>query len=290
MTNCTNNKIETYTDGSCIKKKIPGNLIGQYKKTVAMGYGIVIKIEEQDKKEELTFKGITQGPLSSTRAELMAIAVLLDISPRNKTIKIYTDSSAAIAAINGYIDLRKRKKRKSYKNPYILQTIEELIVKKEIKIELVKIKAHTGIKLNEKADQITDSETSQEDQKYRTFKLKLLIEGLPTKKLMHERYPQMYQNSKYIKCNNHEETSIHALTCSNRIKELQGEFFTIVRKEIQKVHNRSKSHELIEKEFKNHNIIRNLIPKSLKNKEDKMYEKEVFVIFNKLSNAASITL
>jgi hypothetical protein len=135
---------------------------------------------------------------------------------------------------------------------------------------------------------ITNSETSQEDQKYRTFKLKLLIEGLPTKKLMHERYPQIYQNSKCIKCNNHEETSIHALTCSNGIKELQGEFFTIVRKKIQKVHNHSKSHELIEKEFKNHSdyqidhnrintvktneystfsfidIIRNIIPKSLK--------------------------
>ncbi|CAG8805377.1 15115_t:CDS:1, partial [Dentiscutata erythropus] len=108
----------------------------QYKKTVAMGYGIVIKIEEQDKKEVLTFKGITQGPPSSTRAELIVIAVLLDISPRNKIIKINTDLSVAIAAINGYIDLRKRKKRKSYKNPYILQTIEELIVKKEIKIEL----------------------------------------------------------------------------------------------------------------------------------------------------------
>src|SRR6185436_6170795 len=70
----------------------------------------------------------------------------------------------AIMAIKGFIEPNKRKRRKSYKNTYLLQTIKEIIKQKHIKIDLVKVKSHTGIELNELADKLAKEGCKSGDQ------------------------------------------------------------------------------------------------------------------------------
>ncbi|RHZ69645.1 hypothetical protein Glove_281g62 [Diversispora epigaea] len=145
------NFIEAFTDGSCITGKIPGNLVGHYTKKTIMGYGIVIKINQ----EIITLKEETSGQPFSTRAELIAIAVLIDTLPKKiNRVKINTDSNTVIMVIKGFVELNKRKKKRLYKNTYLLQTIKELIDQKNIKVDLIKVKSHTGIELNELADKL----------------------------------------------------------------------------------------------------------------------------------------
>ncbi|RHZ48145.1 hypothetical protein Glove_557g33 [Diversispora epigaea] len=72
---------------------------------------IVIKPNQENDEEILTLNGKIEGPPSSTRAELAAIAILLDIILNQvNRVKINTDSEAAIAAISNFIEPRKRKK------------------------------------------------------------------------------------------------------------------------------------------------------------------------------------
>src|SRR6185295_6922150 len=105
---------------------------------------------------------------------------------------------------------------------------------------------------------------------------------------MNERYPLLYENALCINCNIYRKTLVHALTCDKRIEELRKEYLKIISKKLRKIHNDAKTKEIIKKEFKNHSdysidhnrthtvktvqvspfsfidIIRNLIPKSLK--------------------------
>ncbi|RHZ71756.1 hypothetical protein Glove_253g60 [Diversispora epigaea] len=144
-------QISFYTDGSLTNKKeqdhqlVPGES--------RMGIGIVISPEGHDE-GILDFSARVTGSASSTRAELWAILMVLEITPPNKKIKIYTDSASAIAAIKRFMTDRWGKKTKDLKNPNVLQAISDKCNGKQIIFELNKVEAHSGVFLNERADNL----------------------------------------------------------------------------------------------------------------------------------------
>ncbi|RHZ70937.1 hypothetical protein Glove_264g30 [Diversispora epigaea] len=86
-------------------------------------------------------------------AELMAILTCLLVMPDGSTVNIYTDSMCALQNIN---KLKKNYKKiwQKCKNPVILQIISEIIKEKTLKITCYKVKAHSGDKFNEIADEL----------------------------------------------------------------------------------------------------------------------------------------
>ncbi|RHZ87831.1 hypothetical protein Glove_30g3 [Diversispora epigaea] len=153
--------LEVYTDGS-LKKSIRQNVpLGQQ----TMGFGVVciihvvktielICITNDTVPQQFTWKGKIEGPPSSTRAELWGILSIIWVASHKSTIKIYTDSESSIKSITGYMNGRKGKHWSNYSNPIILQTIKELILTKELIVDLEKIAAHQGHQYNEQADQL----------------------------------------------------------------------------------------------------------------------------------------
>ena len=113
-----------------------------------MGIGIVIISSNI----EIHFQAQTKNFPSSTRAEIMAILITLTILPTAATATIYTDSQNAIHSINTLKNIKQI--WKSSANPLITQLCIETINKYKLKITTTKIKAHTGILGNEKADQL----------------------------------------------------------------------------------------------------------------------------------------
>src|SRR6185436_14006291 len=94
------------------------------------------------------------GTPSSTRAELWAILLALKMLPYDATATIFTDSQASIQAIKNFKNTRNGLRWKKYKNPYVLQVIADLMEVKNLKIDFVKIKAHSGTLGNDVADKL----------------------------------------------------------------------------------------------------------------------------------------
>ncbi|RHZ58204.1 hypothetical protein Glove_375g87 [Diversispora epigaea] len=143
-------QIVFYTDGSLLKNQEQGNHKGKRGED-KMDIGLAISPEGYDEKI-LDFSTRITGPASSSRAELWAILMALELAPPNTKIKIYTDSASAIAAIKRFMVDKGRKKAKDLKNPNVLQAISDKCNGKRNIFELNKVKAHTGVFLNEKAD------------------------------------------------------------------------------------------------------------------------------------------
>ncbi|PKK64721.1 hypothetical protein RhiirC2_854112 [Rhizophagus irregularis] len=85
---------------------------------------------------------------SSTRAELVAIFLVLLTDPMNAKIKIYTDSQSAIYMINNRHNKSGRKLLKQ-SNSLILLKIDILLQEKKMDLVLVKVKGHSGDVMNE---------------------------------------------------------------------------------------------------------------------------------------------
>jgi Ribonuclease HI len=79
---------------------------------------------------------------------------LISIIPRDSTIKIHTDSQAAITNIYKALTTHITKRLKKYHNWQLTQQISEICNTKNINLELHKVQAHTGITGNEIADQL----------------------------------------------------------------------------------------------------------------------------------------
>ena len=90
---------------------------------------------------------------SSTRAGLTAIFLALLIIPSKNTLRIYSDSQAAINSVTRILSQRFTP-RVTLKTPnnLLLLKIKILIEQKDISLFLIKVKAHMGIPENEKAD------------------------------------------------------------------------------------------------------------------------------------------
>lgn len=120
-----------------------------------MEFGIVLLANyELIEPLQFTFNENTKEIPSSTRAELIVLAVLVNIIPRTLKITVNTDSQTLITVIGDYKNLKSRKHCKKYKNPLLLQIINEMITGKQIEIIFNKIKAHSGILLYNKVDEL----------------------------------------------------------------------------------------------------------------------------------------
>ena len=130
-----------YTDGS---------LTTIYHKQY-MGFGWTLTDQFH---HEHHFQGQTSQFPSSTRAEIMAILTLICILPREANINIYSDSQAAISAITNAQKTPTHKRMHKYKNYILIERILEDSKSKHIKLNFIKVKAHSGIPGNETADKL----------------------------------------------------------------------------------------------------------------------------------------
>ena len=91
---------------------------------------------------------------SSTKLELLAIWYVLLMAPRKKKVRIYTDSAAAIASLEGKVKSMTNKQRLRKKNYNLVENIRSIISIKELSLELVKVKGHSNNKWNNRADRL----------------------------------------------------------------------------------------------------------------------------------------
>ena len=142
--NCDLNKHNYvfYTDGS-LK---PTNDIYQ------MALGWILLDNEENNNILFEFSASNFGWPSSTKAELLAlITAILTVTP-NSSVKIYTDSNNVITQFAYY------KKEYSYRRKLKMtafwswETVNYLINRYNINLELIKVKAHSGNWANEQAD------------------------------------------------------------------------------------------------------------------------------------------
>jgi ribonuclease HI len=133
--------IEIYTDGSLEHF--------QYQKAF-MGIGIWFT----NGTEECSVQAQIRNNPSSTRAELAAILLAIAITPPKKKVKIYTDSANVITAMSK----NSRKEEQKGSNIIIKSLIEQVTKEKNLEIEVIKVKAHSGIPGNEKADKLAKIE------------------------------------------------------------------------------------------------------------------------------------
>jgi ribonuclease HI len=302
----THSIITAYTDGSLITKNQLKDTILSHDKGKIMGFGVTFVTP--DLTTPIDIYGRIEGPPSSTRAELWAILIAIYIIPKSSYVKIHTDSASAIWSLKGFMENKKGKAWSNYKNPTILQTIIELIKGKQIKFDLIKVEAHSGNSLNERADllakkgltcrdkceinisilrdrkalfawknkhidtsikdfikqrseikwlaqwrtqyrtykwtneniinstdwkltwsaihgsKIVSNYTSNKDQQFRSFNIKIINEELPTMDKLHQRKPNIYINNKCVICEQQREDTLHIFLCGENIIKTQSTF------------------------------------------------------------------
>jgi ribonuclease HI len=171
----TEKEFEIFTDGSLggKKKKKTNGIRSEPLETKQMGIGIVINFTTNNQEIYTEFvQARVDGTPSSTRAELWAILLALKLLPIDASATIKTDSQASIIAIKNFKKNKKNCAWRKYKNPYLLQTITDITEKKNLRVNYVKIKAHSGIIDNEKADGLAKAGAMQKD--YLNLNIKLL--------------------------------------------------------------------------------------------------------------------
>ncbi|RHZ77770.1 hypothetical protein Glove_173g2 [Diversispora epigaea] len=148
--------ITCYTDRSLSKNKGGKSCLNE----VRMGIGLVLESTDFSGRL-LDFDARIEGPASSTRPELWAILMALELAPSFSRLQIFTDSASAIAAIKLYLLDKWGKKVKTLKNQDILQVITDKCNGKQIQFTLFKVAAHSGIALNERADKLAKKGTNK---------------------------------------------------------------------------------------------------------------------------------
>ncbi|KAJ2791561.1 hypothetical protein H4R21_006300, partial [Coemansia helicoidea] len=141
--------VTAYTDGS-MRQGATGP---------SMGFGACIRVRLSNAWGDMTREGDFQGrcvdgPCTSTMAELMAIAAVLAVVPPELTVAIHTDSQAAIAAME-----RVRSRPDGvWSGDRVLAPLMEWVAHWHCgrmgNVQLHKVKAHSGVPLNERADQL----------------------------------------------------------------------------------------------------------------------------------------
>jgi len=98
---------------------------------------------------------------SSTKAEMLACLTALLVVPASANVSLYTDSAATIAGfdnIGSYRNLSVRKREK-IPNFQIWLTIVHTIECKQLRIKMIKVKAHSGDRLNDRVDKLAKDAT-----------------------------------------------------------------------------------------------------------------------------------
>lgn len=139
----SNSTLEIYTDGSYIKKGTD----------VYCGYGIYFPNEEY----KSISRKFTHEPITNNRAELYAILKSIVLSniinleriknnqEEIKLVNIYSDSEYSVKTFNVWFP-KWKKNNKLYKNPDIINEIDEHIKIAPFKVNLIHVRAHTGKK------------------------------------------------------------------------------------------------------------------------------------------------
>ena len=143
--------IDIFTDGSLHTPRKPGidqNRVVDDLEKISMGAGFVIQQDES----LFSFAKIKNWP-SSTRAELAAIFLALLTVPEAALINIHTDSLCAIQAIQQFRHTSARNWLKSTNSLWLLH-IDYIIREKNLNVQFNKIKRHSGIRLNDRADEL----------------------------------------------------------------------------------------------------------------------------------------
>jgi ribonuclease HI len=144
--------VEFYTDGS-LTPNFPPSIDKQDTNLVYTDMGAAFCVNNEPL---LSVQANLSLWPSSTRTELVAIFLALLTSPINAKIKIYTDSQSAILMINNQYNKSGRKLLKQT-NSLILLKINMLLQEKKMDLKLVKVKGHSGDKMNEMADKLAKS-------------------------------------------------------------------------------------------------------------------------------------
>ena len=133
----TETTINIYTDGA-----IDTTIHGSRKKGIGIYY------------EETIPPIIANAPTArdSTQTELQAICLAITISPPHQSIRLHTDSSRAIHAIQKEANTAKQLVRRAYDTE--LRLIQKTTRQKSLQIEWIKVKAHSNNQSNNQADQL----------------------------------------------------------------------------------------------------------------------------------------
>jgi ribonuclease HI len=136
---------------------------GSLKDKASMGFGGLLTDEEMQVSIR-EFSGSIRNWASSTRPELAAILCALLATPRGREVEIYTDSSAAIIEVEKLSKKAKLREWSKKKNSALLIAIQKAIVTKDLNVSLHKVKAHSGIVLNERADELAKRSIRDENE------------------------------------------------------------------------------------------------------------------------------
>ncbi len=138
----TKTKIRIYTDGACSNNPGPG------------GWGAIILLPE-GKEEVSGYEEETTNNRMELKAVISALKVALMLD--YKRIDVYSDSAYVVNAVkqkwirkwefNGW----KTTSKQDVKNRDLWETLSKLL-KKHKRINLIKVKGHSGNKYNERAD------------------------------------------------------------------------------------------------------------------------------------------
>ncbi|GBC07533.1 hypothetical protein RclHR1_07510009 [Rhizophagus clarus] len=142
----SNQRLEIYTDRSLTKTRC-NNMISHYKSDshhISMGAGVYIR-DHLDCEFKI-MANIRNWP-SSTRTEICTILIALIAVP----VLIYIDSQCVIDNITIWNKKSAQAKEKTT-NHCILFRIAQIIKEKMINLEVIKVKGHSNIAGNEKAD------------------------------------------------------------------------------------------------------------------------------------------
>src|SRR5437868_1049185 len=140
-------ELDIYTDGSLVIEAL------EDKETKKMGIGWVIA-DDSSSNCSISFScRISDWPFS-TRAELGAIWAALLVVLYRASIRIFSDSKAAIEGIQNFQGLTNIRSNFKAKNHSLINQILDCCKTKEIKLELVKVKGHSSNIWNDKADRL----------------------------------------------------------------------------------------------------------------------------------------
>ncbi len=139
--------IEIYTDGACS---------GNQFRTNTGGWGAILV--SGNKRKEI-FGG--EKDTTNNRMELTAcIMGLRELKREDVVVRLYSDSAYIVNCINNkwYIKWEKNGWKTAKKEPVENKDLwEELLVfVKKINVEFIKVKGHSGVELNERADELAN--------------------------------------------------------------------------------------------------------------------------------------
>ena len=121
-----------------------------------MAIGWILVSTNNSNSIEVEFSAANFGWPSSTKAEVLAIlSTILVVSPHSK-MKIYTDSKNAIQQFEQYKKELSVRRQLKINNQISWNTITYFLVKYNIDLELIKVKAHSDNWGNNEADRVVN--------------------------------------------------------------------------------------------------------------------------------------